>query len=202
MRARCLSRLIGFFSSFCRCAAAVLFVAALWPNAAGAQPNSLVPLAAEALTHTRDGAVEGCGLRFTGGHIAIGAKSVWLDLSINVYRRGVAIVQALAYEIDRPRYEVPETPPQRVPVQRAWIKSQAAAGSTRLGETTEVRDSLVYRVTFDDAAAVLQAVASDQAIAMGVRPWGRPRETVLAGHVTVRNDSRARIADCLTALVN
>ena len=201
MRARCPSRLIGYFAAFCRCSAGVLVLCALWPAEAPAQAPKPLPLAGEALTHTRDGAVQGCGVRVTGGQAAARAHSLWLDVSVNVYRQGVALVQAIAYEIQPPRYE-PETRPERIAVQRAWIKPEDAAGSTRLGETTEMRDALVYRVTLDDATAVFEALAAGRPLAIGIRGWGRPREAVVGGPVALSDDTRARIADCFSALVN
>lgn len=202
MRARCPTRLIGLFTAICRWSVALGWLALTVSAPSLAQTPGALPLAGEALTHSRDGAVEGCGLRLTGGEATSGDNSLWVDLSVNVYRRGIALVQAIAYEIDVPRYEPKDTPPQRVPVQRAWVKPQAAERSTRLGENVDVRETLVYRITFEDATALFEAVASEQPVAVGVRPWGRPRETIVSGPVTLRGDTRARIADCLTALVN
>ena len=160
-----------------------------------------LPLAAEALTHARGNAVQGCGMRLTAGETRRGTDSVWVDLSVNVYRRGIALVQAIAYEIAPPRYEETSRP-QRLRVQRAWVKPESAAGTTRLGENTEALETLVYGLTLDDAAALFAAVAAGDPIAVGVRAWGRPRETLIAGRVTLNDDTRARIADCLNALVN
>lgn len=140
-------------------------------------------------------------MRLTGGETRPGSSSVWLDVSVNVYRPGVAVVQAIAYEISPPRYEE-RSPPQRLKVQRAWVRPENAPRTSRLGENTEAREALVYGVTLDDAAALFEAVATGNPVALGVRPWGRPRETVLGGRVTLGDDTRGRIADCLEALVN
>ena len=168
---------------------------------ASAQVNTSFPLGVEPLAHSRGGTVEGCGLRVTGGRAEKQSGSMWFDVSFNVYRRGFALVQAIAYEMPPPRYEE-ESRPKRVAVQRAWLKPQNADGSTRLGETTEVRETLVYPVTLDEAARLFQAVAAGEPLLIGFRAWGQARESVFGGTASLGADGRDRLAACFNALVN
>ena len=176
-----------------------LIFAALIASGSGAAAD--LPMAAEALVHHTGNGIEGCGVRITGGRVAARSRSIWLDLSFNVYRRGPALVQAIAYDMQPSRYG-DEVQPNRIAVQRAWVKPRSAGGSTRLGENTQTRDAVVYAVTLDDAAALFQASASLQPIVVGVRAWNEQREWVFEGTPVLTDPGRAQLADCLTALVN
>ena len=154
-----------------------------------------MPIRAEPLTHLRDGAVHGCGVRLTGGEPGA-ALSAWFDVSFNVFRRGPAIAQSIAYEIRRS--ENGEARPARVPVQRTWLK--ATEGSARMGENTERRDALVYTLLVDDVLALFEAIASAQPLALGVRHWGHEMDSVYTATPTLDAESRKRIGTCLASL--
>ena len=180
----------------------ILFACALFAAAlAHGQTPVAVPIGTSALTHTRGGAIEGCGVRLTGGQAAPSGASRWFDVSFNVFRRGIAIVQAIGYEMPAPPRNL-DARPERVAVQRAWLKAEAAEGATRSGENVEARDSLVYAVTVDDAAALFGAVAERRRLLIGLRAWGRRSETVYVGDVELADEHRQSLATCLEALVH
>ena len=178
----------------------VLFVLALAAAPPGAGAAEL-PLVADALTHERAGRTEACGIRITGGSAGPKAASVWVDLSVNVWASGAALVQAIAYEMPPSTYDK-ETRPVRVPIQRAWVKPRDAPGSTRLGENLEARDGLVYRITLDDATRLFEAIATGKPLAIGMRPWGVRREWVFEGAAQLSGAARDSLRACLGALVN
>ena len=183
-----------------RRAIAVAFAAWVLTSAAAEKPAA-IQFGTEPLTHSRDGRVEGCGVRLTGGDAPAAGPSRWLDVSLNVFRRGVGVVQAITYEMPRSRYDS-ESRPERVGIQRVWLKPDEEAGSTRLGENTEARDTLVYTVTLDEAAGLFRSVAGGRRLQVGLRAWGRPRETVYAGSVEMDENTRAQLETCMAALVN
>src|SRR5215213_993261 len=116
-------------------------------GAALAQNVQEMPIEALALVHERQGKVQGCGLRLTGGDPKP-AASAWFDVSFNVFRRGIGLAQSFVYEMKRSGYEG-ESRPARAPVQSTWLKA-AEEASARLGENTERRESLVYTLLIDD----------------------------------------------------
>ena len=63
--------------------------------------QNALPIAAEPLVYRIDGAVQGCGVRLTGGRASATGRSTWFDVSFNVFRRGIALSQAIAYEFVR-----------------------------------------------------------------------------------------------------
>ena len=136
----------------------------------------------------------------TGGQPRAKGGSSWFDVSFNVYRRDIAIVQAIGYQIPQPQYDT-ESRPERVAMQRAWLKVEAAGGLTRLGENIAVRDSVIYTVTVDEAASLFAAVAKGQRLAVGMKRWGQAQETVYAGAPNLDDDTRRQVGACLEALV-
>ena len=154
-----------------------------------------MPLVAQPLTHVRDGQVQGCGLRVTGG-VAGRAASSWFDVSVNVFGAGGSLVQAIVYEL-RPS-EDGEARPARVPVRSTWIS--AGESSTRRGENIERRDTLVYRLLGEDALALFEALAQGRSIAVGIRRWGEPEESVHQGAPVLDEAARAEVAACLGSL--
>src|SRR5687768_8618807 len=82
----------------------ILACALLLGSGAFAQTRPATPMEAQPLTHVRDGRVQGCGLRLTGGEPGKQASS-WFDVSFNLFRRGFGLAQSIAYEITRSDYE-------------------------------------------------------------------------------------------------
>jgi hypothetical protein len=164
--------------------------------ALAAQPAraSEMPIAAQPLVHERGGAVQGCGARLTGGEASPAGSSAWFDVSFNVFRGGVALVQSYAYELRRSNYDG-DARPARVPVQSAWLK--APQGSARLGENTERRETLVYPLVLDDALALFRALAAGEKVTVGIKRWDQRSVSVYAGTPELSDEARQRIADCL-----
>lgn len=163
-----------------------------------AQHGQTVPIHAEALTYDKDGVVQGCGVRLTGGEPAAGGASSWFDVSFSVFRRGIGLAQSIAYEL-RPSGYDGESRPARVPVQSTWVK--AAEGSARLGENTERRDSLIYTLLLEDVLSLFEALASGQPLVLGIKRWGQLVDSVHTGAPVLTSDSRERVSACLERLV-
>jgi hypothetical protein len=149
------------------------------------------------LVYERDGMVQGCGVRITGGEPGASAPSSWFDVSFNVFRRGVALAQSYAYEMRPSAYDA-ESRPERVPVQSTWLA--VADGAVRRGENTEQRDSLVYALVVDDALSLFQALAEGRPLRLGIKRWDQRDDTVYSGAPTLSGDTRNRIGDCLASL--
>ena len=153
---------------------------------------------AQPLMHMRDGTVQGCGLRLTGGQPGKQASS-WFDVSFNVFRRGLGLAQSIAYEIRRSDYEG-DSRPARVPVQSTWLK--VSEGSARLGENTERLDTLVYTLVMDDVLALFEAVANGEAVTLGIRRWDQRVDAVYTGAPFLSSDSRHQMSECLAGLAS
>ena len=173
-----------------------LFFAALLAAATPAAAGEM-PMAAQPLVHAREGAIQGCGARLTGGETAPAGSSAWFDVSFNVFRGGYALAQSYAYEFRRSEYDG-EARPARVPVQSAWLKAPHAAA--RLGENTERRDTLVYSLVLDEAIALFEALAAGEPVTIGIKRWDRRIASVYAGTPALSEEGRQRIADCLVRL--
>jgi hypothetical protein len=169
---------------------------ALMPAAAPAQQVRETALAADALVYRRDDVVLGCGVRLTGGEPRR-AVSTWIDVSFNVFRRGIALAQAIAYEIRRSDLEG-DSQPARVPLQGAWLRTSDA--SPRLGENAERQETLVYALRLDDALALFEAVARSEPVTVGVKRWDERTDSVYSGRAEIADDARERLAACLGAL--
>jgi hypothetical protein len=163
----------------------------------GASAAAEIPLAAQPLVHARDGKVQGCGVRLTGGEPGV-AASAWFDVSFNVFRRGVALAQSIAYEIKRSSYDG-DARPARVAVQSAWLK--APQGAARLGENTERRDTLVYPLVLDDALGLFRALAAGEPLTVGIKRWDQRNAAVYAGKPVLTSEARQEIGNCLARLV-
>lgn len=176
---------------------ALLALCVLGPiGAACAQSTTAMPMEALPLVHVRAGAVQGCGVRLTGGE-PNRAVSSWFDVSFNVFRRGFGLAQSIAYELKRSEYDG-ESRPARVPVQSTWLT--ASEESARLGENTERRESLVYMLVIDDVLALFEAVASGRPVTLGIRRWGQRVDAVYTGTPVLSADSRHQISTCLAGL--
>jgi hypothetical protein len=184
-----------------KAAAIVGLVGLAWLVAAShparAQGTSAIPLAAQSLVYQRDGAVQGCGVRLTGGEPSALGASAWFDVSFNVFRRGVALAQSIAYEIRRSAY-AGDSRPARVPVQSTWLK--AADGRARLGENNQRRETLVYTLALDDALSLFEAVGSGRAVSIGIKRWGQPTDSVYTGAPELTAETREQIGECLARL--
>ena len=174
----------------------ILACALFLGNGAFAQSGPPMPIEAQPLTHVRDGEVQGCGLRLTGGEPGKQTSS-WFDVSFNVFRRGLGLAQSIAYEIKRSDYEG-DSRPAKVPVQSTWLR--ISDGATRLGENTEQRDALVYSLVMDDVLAVFEAVARGRAVTLGIKRWGQRVDAVYTGAPFLTDDSRSRMSACLADL--
>ena len=170
--------------------------ALLAASAAYAQSLAATLMEAHALMHVRDGRVQGCGLRLTGGEPGKQASS-WFDVSFNVFRRGPGLAQSIAYEI-RPSGHDGESRPAKVPVQSTWLK--VSDGATRLGENRERRDALIYTLVMDDVLALFEAVANGDPVTLGIKRWGQRAGAVYTGAPRLSSDSRHRMSACLADL--
>ena len=164
--------------------------------AAAADAAAPMALVAQPLTHVREGQVQGCGLRLTGGAAGRAASS-WFDVSVNVFGTGGSLVQAIVYELKASEYDG-EARPARVPVRSTWIR--VGEGSTRRGENIERKDTLVYRLLAEDALALFEALAEGRSIAVGIRRWGEPEESVHKGAPALDEAARAEVGACLGRL--
>ena len=178
---------------FCVTACTLAAVQAL----AAAPAAPAIAIEAQPLTHTREGRVQGCGLRLTGGEPGTPASS-WFDVSFNVFARGTGIAQSFAYEIKRSEGYEGDSRPAKVPVRSTWVR--AGEGSTRRGENTEPRDSLVYTLLVEDVLALFEAVAQSRAVTLGVRRWGQPSDAVYSGTPVISEESRTEVSACLGRL--
>ena len=163
---------------------------------AGAQDTKSAAIEAQPLMHVRDGEVQGCGVRLTGGEPSTPASS-WFDVSFNVFRRGLGIAQSIAYEIWRSGMEG-DSRPARVPVQSAWLRG--AEGSTRRGENVERRESLIYTLGTDEVLALFETVAAGEPVTLGIKRWDQRGDAVYTGTPTLSSDSRREISTCLAKL--
>jgi len=179
----------------------LVFVAAcalgLTHAAVAGSPEPPVVIEAQPLTHTREGRVQGCGLRLTGGAPGTPASS-WFDVSFNVFARGMGLVQSIAYELRRSEIEG-DSRPAKVPVRSTWVRT--GEGSARRGETSERRDSLVYTLLVEDVLALFEAVAESRAVTLGVRRWDQPFDAVYTGTPVLSADSRIEVSACLDRLM-
>lgn len=166
------------------------------PGSAAQIASQAIVMDAAPLMHMRDGAVHGCGVRLTGGLPGTPVSS-WFDLSFNVFRRGVGLVQSIAYELRRSEYDG-ESRPERVPVQSTWLT--AAEAGSRSGENIERRDTLVYRILVDDVLALFEAIATGRPMTLGIRRWGEREDRVHSATASLDVDSRQKIASCLSGL--
>lgn len=155
-----------------------------------------VPIAGQSLVYRADGAVNGCGVRLTGGAPNASGPSAWFDVSLNVFRRGVALAQSIAYEMRRT--EEGESQPARVPVQSTWVT--AGGRDARLGESVERRDTLIYSVVPDEALSLFEAVARGEPVVVGIKRWGQRTASVYSGAPALTSETRDEIAGCLAAL--
>lgn len=169
----------------------------LWMAAAQAgEDMALTQIEVRPLEHVRDGRVQGCGLRFTVGAPAQ-PSSAWLDVSVNVFRRGIGLAQAILYEIGRSEYDG-ESRPATVPVQRAWVKAPGV--DPRVGEALEQRESLIYRMVAEDVLALFEATARGEPVVLGIKRWGASGETVHTGVPVMPPPARAAVSACLETL--
>ena len=164
------------------------------PDATAA--SSALPVAAQALTHAREGTVQGCGLRLTGGETGRPASS-WFDVSFNVFGRGIGLAQSIAYELTRSEYDG-EARPARVPVRSTWV--QAEAGSPRRGENLERRETLVYTLLAEDVLALFEAAARNRSVTLGIRRWGEPEDAVYRATLELDERARSELHACLAHL--
>lgn len=158
-----------------------------------------LPLAAEALVHEREGAVIGCGIRVTGGKSEQRRASSWFDVSVNVFRRGIALAQAVAYELPQSP-GTGESRPARVPVQSASIGLDG--GSAKLGENSERQDSLVYALAIDEAISLFEAAGRGSPLRVGVKRWSERTASVHVGPAPLDADARERMADCVARIAD
>jgi hypothetical protein len=169
-----------------------------WASAApAAQGPPSLAIEALPLTHMRDGQVQGCGLRFTGGE-ARSPVSSWFDVSLNVFRRGIAIAQSIAYEIRRSEVGG-DSRPTIAPVESTWVR--AGERIARRGENMERNGALVYTLVSDDVVEVFEAVAKGEPVTFGIKRWGEPTDIVYMGQAIMDAESRHQIGACLGELL-
>jgi hypothetical protein len=175
-----------------------LICASLPALASAAAAQNAPPISADALVYARDGVVNGCGVRLTGGAPNASGPSTWFDVSVNVFRRDIAIAQAIAYEIRRSDF-TGDSRPARVPLQSAWLRS--ADGKARLGENAERLDTLAYTLLTEDALALFDAIARGQPLSVGLKRWGDRVDSVYSGTPALADQTREQIGECLATLL-
>jgi hypothetical protein len=124
--------------------------------------------------------------------------SSWFDVSFNLFRRGIAIAQSIAYEIRRSDLDG-DSRPVTAPVESTWLR--ARDGPVRRGENLERKESLIYTILEDDALAVFEAVARGEIVTLGIKRWGEPADAVYSARAVLAGASRERIGTCLAALL-
>ena len=168
-----------------------------WGYAAAAQLPPSLAIEALPLTHMQNGQVRGCGLRFTGGEARVPVSS-WFDVSLNIFRRGIAIAQSIVYEIRRSEVEG-DSRPTTAAVESTWVR--AGERSARRGENVERKGSLVYALVSDDVVEVFEAVAKGEPVTLGIKRWGDPIDIVYTGPAVMGGESRQQVGACLAELL-
>jgi len=164
---------------------------------AAAQPVKPLAIEARTLTHTGGGQVQGCGLRLTGGE-ARSPVSSWFDVSVNVFRHGIAIAQSIAYDMRRSDLGG-DSQPATAPVESTWVR--AGEGIARRGENMERGQSLIYTLVPDDVVEVFEAVARGKPVSVGIKRWGEPIDIVYSGSASMDDDSREHMSACLAEIL-
>jgi hypothetical protein len=165
-------------------------------GATAAQGPKSAAIEAQPLTHLRNGQVQGCGVRLTGGEPSMPSSS-WFDVSFNVFRRGLGLAQSIAYEIKRSEF-AGDSRPARVPLQSTWVRG--SEGNVRRGENLERRDSLIYRLATDEVLALFATVAAGEPVTLGIKRWDQGADAVYIGTPRLSSSSREQISTCLAQL--
>ncbi len=187
----------------------VLAIFALSAMASTVMAGPVLPalITGQPLQYTKDGEINGCGLRFFAvTEASLPTERVrMIDASVNVFDPGVAMVKGgmktttmetiLAQNLDPEARTI-------VAINRIWLRPIGGQITKLAKGATEIRPSndgaLIYAADLSGALAVINAVLDKKQLQMGVGDIGQDTEIILTGVAKLDEGDRQQFADCFS----
>jgi hypothetical protein len=155
-----------------------------------------VQIEGQPLIYVSGGKTNRCGLRAFGGVQSATDSSVrWFDISLNVYRNGGALIEALAYDVVLKHLQAGK-PPKNAQVQAAWFKTLGEDATVPIPGSQQPTDGIgviMYVATMDSVFAGIIASIKGESILVGLQRRGEKTERVYSGKIGISEGERKRL---------
>lgn len=173
------------------------------PLSAEAGPMIAMEFAGQPLQYTKQGVVDGCGVRLVGVTKPVpGVSNVRaLDVSFNVMRPGIGLVKGALSTVPV-KTVLASKPAQFTPVaiRDVWLKAAGHAATSPIDgkytQSTTPKQALLYGATADSVLGLVDAIEQDAVVQVGVTVAAKDMEHIYFGKVELSAAERAQFASC------
>jgi hypothetical protein len=164
-----------------------------------------VDLIGQPLSYTKEGVVEGCGVRVVGVISPVPGDKAFksFDVSANLWKSGQALVKMIGEET--PVADPIPSKARRMVLKNGWLKAEGKTSAAPLGgdfkSSTTDKGAYLFPVAFDGSIDFILAAARGERVQVAVRRDVKA-EWIYSGRVRLSDPEKNQILNCLKDVSN
>ena len=156
------------------------------------------------LSYSKNGVVEGCGVRVVGVITPVPGEKTFktFDISANFWKSGQALVKMIGQEL--PVANPMPSQAQRKVLSNGWLKAEgktpAAPADDGFKESVTDKGAYLFAVNFESSADFVMAAAQNERVQVAVN-WDGKAEWIYSGTVKITQQEKIQIAQCTKEVI-
>ena len=156
------------------------------------------------LLYSKNGVVEGCGVRVVGVITPMPGEKTFktFDISANFWKSGAALVKMIGAEF--PIANVTPNQAQRKVLNNGWLKAEgktpAAPADDGFKASATDKGAYLFAVNFDSSADFVMAAAQNERVQVAVN-WDGKAEWIYSGTVKITQQEKIQLAQCTKEVI-
>lgn len=177
-----------------------IFLLAFGIEVSVAQPMIEADMVGQPLSYSKNGVVEGCGVRVVGVLTPIPGNKTFksFDISANFWKSGQALVKVIGEEI--PVADPVPNKARRQVLKNGWIKAEgkapAAPTEGEFKPSATDKGAYLFQANFDNSVNFILAAVKNERVQVAIN-WGEKVEWIYSGTVQLSEQEKIQIAQCL-----
>lgn len=188
----------------------LLLLAAVLLCTAGVEAATLMPatLGGQVQQFSENGKINGCGLTLFGVEQTQIGRALVFNGSVVLFNSGAALVKGRVSEVDSKRLKSPAfslSDLKPLLTKNFWMKAPLASATAPLGAGIQKSEDIgyvLYGASLDAAFPVVQAVLESEKIQIGFLTTGNKSEQVMFGVVSLTDDEKEQLTNCLREFIS
>lgn len=174
-------------------------------GSAVAQSMMEVDLVGQPLSYSKDGVVNGCGVRVVGVISPVPGDKAFksFDVSANLWKSGQALVKMIGEET--PVADPIPSKTRRVSLRNGWLKAEGKTPAAPIGgdfrASTDDKGAYLFPVAFDGSIEFILAAARNERVQVAIRRDAKA-EWIYSGMVRLSDLEKNQILNCLKEVLN
>lgn len=156
------------------------------------------------LSYSKNGVVEGCGVRVVGVITPVPGEKTFktFDISANFWKSGQALVKMIGQEL--PVANPMPSQAQRKVLNNGWLKAEgktpAAPADDGFKASVTDKGAYLFAVNFESSADFVMAAAHNERVQVAVN-WDGKAEWIYSGTVKITQQEKIQIAQCTKEVI-